>query len=152
MMYGPWSHKSNITSFFYPGSTCSLILTRFMEDHKLEGIPVTITIDTVNGETTRETNLYILQLLTVSGERKLVKPFQMDKISETMSVLNCHGAKKMSSSYVQKQWKKINDRPTGSIERLVGAEVARYLPEKLEIVDNLTVKIQFANCIYNTFF
>ena len=33
----------------------------------------------------------------------------------------------------------MTDRPTGAIQLLVGSEVASYLPEKLEAVDNLVV-------------
>ena len=36
-------------------------------------------------------------------------------------------------------WENVTDRPTGAIELLIGAEVASYLPHRVEAVDNLVV-------------
>ena len=139
MVFGPSRIQASIIAFFDPGSTCSLILTEFAEQHKLEGSPVNITIGTVNGEKHRETKLYVVELLTCKGDRRLVRAFGMERISQDIPFISVEGVKHLFSKKLQADWGKINDRPRGAIQLLIGAEVAGYLPEKLESADNLVV-------------
>ena len=139
MITGTGRVQRTVITFFDPGSTCSLILTEFAERHGLEGTPVTITIGTVNGEKERATKLYMVELLTTQGERKLVRAFGMEGISERIPYICFHGVKHLFSKAVQDEWKKVTSRPVGAIELLVGAEVASYLPEKLETQGELVV-------------
>ena len=63
MVVGTGRIQRNVITFFDPGSTCSLVLTEYAEEHELEFTPVTITIGTVNGEKERATKLYVVELL-----------------------------------------------------------------------------------------
>ena len=139
MVVGTGRVQRTVITFFDPGSTCSLVLTEFAEKHGLEGTPVTITLGTVNGEKERATKLYIVELLTTVGERKLVRAFGMERISERLPYICFHGVKHLFSVKVQDEWEKVTSRPLGAIELLVGAEVASYLPEKLETQRELVV-------------
>ena len=139
MLCGPSRLQFTIISFFDPGSTCSLILTDFAEEHKLEGNPVSITIGTVNGEKKRDTKLYVVELLTEAGDRRLVRAFGVEKISQDTPYICFDGVKHLFSPALQADWERVTDRPTGAIQLLIGAEVAGYLPEKLESTGNLVV-------------
>ena len=139
MVEGTGRIQRTVICFFDPGSTCSLVLTEFAEKHGLEGTPVTITIGTVNGEKERATKLYVVELLTTSGEVKMVRAFGMERLSEQVPYICFHGVKHLFSAKIQDEWKKVTSRPVGAIELLVGAEVASYLPEKLETHGELVV-------------
>jgi hypothetical protein len=115
------------------------VLTEFAERHGLQGTPVTITIGTVNGERERNTKLYVVELLTSQGERKLVRAFGMEWISERVPYICFDGVKHMFSQKLQNEWDKVIARPVEAIELLVGAEVASYLPEKMETVGELVI-------------
>ena len=93
MLYGVSRKETTVISFNDPGSTCSLVLTDFAEKHELLGRPVTITIGTVNGEKQRETKLYMVELLTITGDRKLVSAFRMEHISGEVPYICFEGVK-----------------------------------------------------------
>ena len=105
----------------------------------MEGTPVTITIGTVNGEKERATKLYVVELLTTGGERKIVRAFGMEKISEEVPYICFNGVKHLFSVEVQNEWERVTSRPVGAIELLVGAEVASIFPDKLETKGELVV-------------
>ena len=139
MIVGTGRVQRPVITFFDPGSTCSLVLSEFAEVHSLEGTPVTITIGTVNGEKERATKLYVIELLTTVGERKLVRAFGMERISEKVPYICFQGVKHLFSAEVQEEWEKVTSRPVGVIQLLVGAEVASYLPERHETQGELVV-------------
>ena len=93
MVVGTNRAQKKVITFFDPGSTCSLVLTNYAEENGLEGTPVTITIGTVNGEKERTTKLYGVELLTTEGERKMVRAFGMEKISEKVPYICFDGVK-----------------------------------------------------------
>ena len=139
MIVGTGRAQRPVVTFFDPGSTCSLVLSEFAEEHGLEGTPVTITIGTVNGEKERATKLYVVELLTTVGERKMVRAFGMERISEKVPYICFQGVKHLFSAEVQDEWEKVTSRPVGVIQLLVGAEVASYLPEKHETQGELVI-------------
>ena len=108
------------------------MLTTYAEEHGLEGTPVTITIATVNGEKQRDTKLYVVELLTIWGERKMVRAFGMDKITERVPYICFDRVKHLFSDGVQNVWEKVARRPEGAVELLVGAKVAIYFPATFE--------------------
>ena len=109
--------QQTVVTFFDPGSTCSLVLTTYAEEHGLEGTPVTITIATVNGEKQRDTKLYVVELLTIWGERKMVRAFGMEKITERVLYFCVDGVKHLFSDGVQNVWEKVTKRPEGAVEQ-----------------------------------
>ena len=139
MVVGTNRAQKKVITFFDPGSTCSLVLTNYAEENGLEGTPVTITIGTVNGEKERTTKLYVVELLTTGGERKIVRAFGMEKISEEIPFISFNGVKHLFSNEVQKEWERVTSRPVGAIELLVGAEVASIFPDKFETKGELVV-------------
>ena len=139
MVVGMNIAQKKVITFFDPGSTCSLVLTNYAEENGLEGTPVTITIGTVNGEKERATKLYVVELLTTGGERKIVRAFGMEKISEEIPFISFNGVKHLFSDKVQKDWERVTSRPVGAIELLVGAEVASIFPDKFETKGELVV-------------
>ena len=58
---------------------------------------MTITIGTVNYERERTKKLYVVELLTTLGERKLVRAFGMERISERVPYNCFHGVKHLFS-------------------------------------------------------
>ena len=139
MLYGVSRKETTVISFNDPGSTCSLVLTDFAEKHELLGRPVTITIGTVNGEKRRETKLYMVELLTITGDRKLVSAFGMEHISGEVPYICFEGVKHLFSQSIQDDWGSVSHRPKGEIQLLIGAEVASYFPERLEARGELVV-------------
>ena len=139
MLHGRGREETIVNSFFDPGSTCSLILSAFAEKHGLYGSPVTVTISTVNGQQTRETKLYVIELLTVSGARKLLRAFGVECISKYIPKVDLEQVKQDFSSEVQEKWEKVSKRPKGEVELLIGSEVAGYQPEKWESSNQLVV-------------
>ena len=143
MVYGESRLEAKANSFFDPGSTCPLILTTFAEKYGLSGEPVTINIGTINGEKTHHTKLSVVELLNIHGERKLVRAFGMDQIGKT-PYIRMNEVKYNFSKDLQEKWELIAQRPSGEVDLLIGAEVASYLPEKLESSKELVVlKSQF---------
>ena len=76
--------QRNVVTFFDP------VLTK---EHGLEGTPVTITITTVNGEKQRNTKLYVVELLTAWGKRKMVRAFGMEKITKRVLYICLTGSR-----------------------------------------------------------
>ena len=120
MIHGPYRKRSDVVGFFDQGSTCSLVLTSFAENRSLQGQTVTISIGTVNGPNTRDTKLYIVELLTRRGERKMIKAFGMETISGNVSYIDLQGVKHKFSDHIRSRWDDIQDRPTGEIQLLIG--------------------------------
>ena len=133
-----------INVFFDGGSTCSLILTSVAERYGLQGHEVRVTIATVNGEKDRTTKLYMVELINMSGERKLVRALGMESISGRIPFIRLDGVKHHFSSEVQDVWEAVSNRPIGEIEMLVGSEVAGLHPKAHEVDEDLVVmKSQF---------
>ena len=139
MIYGKERKQMPVTGFHDPGSTCSLILNKLAESVGLIGTPVTITIATVNGAEVRDTKLYMVELLTVTGERKLLRAFGVDKISGELPYIIFDGLKSLFSQNIQDDWDKVVQRPAGPIQLLIGAEKAGYTPERLETREHLVI-------------
>ena len=81
----------------------------------------------------------MVELLTTGGERKIVRAFGMEKISEEIPFISFNGVKHLFSDEVQKEWERVTSRTVGAIELLVGAEVASIFPDKFETKGELVV-------------
>ena len=57
----------------------------------------------MNGEKERATKLYVGELLTTEGERKMVRAFGMEKISEKVPYICFNGVKHLFSVEVQNE-------------------------------------------------
>ena len=97
----------NITSFFNIGSSCPLIQTAVAEGYKLLGHPITITIVTVNGKKTTDTKIYIVELMTAAGERRLIRAHRIQKISDILPFVEIDGTKNLFSKEVHEVWDKL---------------------------------------------
>ena len=93
----------------------------------------------MNGEKQRDTKLYVVELLTIWGETKMVRAFGMDKITERVPYICFDGFKHLFSDRVQNVWEKVTRRPEEAVELLVGAEVASYFPTTFESWGQLAV-------------
>ena len=104
MVYGPERMVTSIMTFFDDGSTCSVVLNSVAKQFGLLGEKVTVTIETLNAVTTKETMLYMVELLDRSGVRRLVRAFGFDKISEPIGSIELDGVKYLFSDKMQKRW------------------------------------------------
>ena len=104
MVYGAGRNITNLVTFFNDGSTCSVILNSVARKYGLIGEEVTVTIETLNAVTTKETMLYMVEVLEKTGRRKLVRAFGFDNISEPMGTIELNGVKSLFSTKMQKQW------------------------------------------------
>ena len=140
MVYGPGRIVTPIITFFDDGSTCSVVLNSVARQFGLLGEKVTVTIETLNAVTTKETLLYMVELLDRKGERRLVRAFGFDKISEPMGSIQLEGVKYLFSDEMQKRWKDWGMRPSGEVQLLLGSEVAHLHPRAEETVENLVIR------------
>ena len=137
--HGPGGSITKVITFWDDGSTCSLVLIETAEQLNCPCEPVTVTIETVNGELKRETKLYCVELLTCGGKRVVIKAFGVENISEVKSVVDISGVKHLFSDEVQTQWGKIAKRSRGKVDLLVGQEYAGYHPVQYEAHGNLVI-------------
>ena len=137
--YGPSEDMAKLITFWDDGSTCSLVRIETAEQLGCPFEPVTITIETVNGELKRDTKIYCLELITCGEKRVLVKAFGVEHISEVKSVVDVSGVKHLFSEEVKEQWSKVSKRPAGKVDLLVGQEHAGYHPVQVEAQQNLVV-------------
>ena len=140
MVYGAGRNITNLVTFFNDGSTCSVILNSVARKYGLIGEKVTVTIETLNAVTTKETMLYMVEVLEKTGRRKLVRAFGFDNISEPMGTIELNGVKSLFSTKMQKQWDNWGRRPEGPVQLLVGSEVAHLHPVVKEIAGSLVIK------------
>ena len=138
-IYGHRRDETTITSFLDIGSSCSVILTEVAEWLGLEGLGVTITIGTANGRRTRNTKLYGVELLTRECDRKMIRAFGVERISDAPPFIGTDGAKRLFSREVQEVWDEVVGRPRKPIELLIGADKAGLLPQIMEKQGNLIV-------------
>ena len=82
----------------------------------------------------------VVELLTFAGNMRLGCAFGVERISQDTPYICFDGVRHFFSTTLHADWERVTDRPTGAIQLLVGSEVASYLPEKLETVDNLVVQ------------
>ena len=140
MVYGTGRMITEVVTFFDDGSTCSIILNSVAKQFGLLGESVTVTIETLNAVTTKETMIYMVELLNRDGRRRLVRTFGFDNISEPIGTIELEGVKGMFSAVMQEKWSDWGVRPEGAIQLLVGSEVASLHPIAVEVVENLVIK------------
>ena len=92
MVYGSARFTGMVTAFFYPRSTCYLVLTQFAKKYELEGAPFSITIGTVKGKKQRDTKLYVVELITRWGQRRLLGSFWVENISKEVPYICFEGS------------------------------------------------------------
>ena len=137
--YGPTGSSCKITAFWDNGSTCSLVENNMAESLNCPWEPVVVSIDTVNGVITRNTKLYVIELVDNSGERVLIRAFGVESISEVKSLVDLTRVKNKFSDDVQSQWYKISKRPKGKVHLLIGEEYAGLHPIQFETRGNLVI-------------
>ena len=101
MTFGPEGNRVKLNVFFDNGSTCSLILTSVAEKYRLWGESVSVIIGTVNGEVERDTKLYVIELVTMTGERRTVRALGMEHISDNVPYVDLKGVRHHFSKEVQ---------------------------------------------------
>ena len=136
-IYGERRMKSDMIALFDPGSNTSLVLLSLAKHFKFIGRPVTIKLDTVTGPEIKDT---FLELLNRRGERRIIKAYGVDRISDVITEVDFGNAKEKFSKDVRMFWKEITSRPHGKpIQLLVGSEKAAFMPTRVETADNLVV-------------
>ena len=140
MVYGPQRLLTSVVTFFDDGSTCSIILNSVAKQYGLLGEKVVVTIETINAITTKETMIYLVELVDRKGARQMVKAFGFDSISEPVGSVELEGVKYLFSAEMQEQWLAWGVRPAGAVQLLVGSEVAHLHPRAEEVVNNMVIK------------
>ena len=69
----------------------------------------------------------MVEFLTRSGQRRLVRAFGAENISQDVPYICFKGVKHFFNLAIQEDWENMTDRLTGAIELLIGAEVVDYL-------------------------
>ena len=71
MVYGPLRSSTRVVIFFDDGSTCSAILNSVAKQFGLMGEKAVVTIETLNAVTTKETMIYLVELLDTRWRKKV---------------------------------------------------------------------------------
>lgn len=137
--FGIDSKQTDVAAFFDNGSTCSLILEELAETLGLLGQDILVTISTVNGEKERQTKLYVVELLTNKGERKIIRALGVENISGEIPEIKLDGVKQFFSQNLSDQWEAVTKRPKGQIQLLIGSERAGIHPRGVETVEDLII-------------
>ena len=110
-----------VNSFCDAGSTCCLILFSTTRRLGLVGEDVVLTLDTVTGSELLQTKLYSLNLVALNGSQHTIKVFGVQKICGDMGKIDLNGVRGLFSPDVQESWDKVESRPVGQVELLIGA-------------------------------
>ena len=138
LVFGEMREHYSVFGLFDGGSDHSLILNAVAKHLKLVGRPVQIRIDTVTGPQEVESSLYAVELINRHQQRKVIRAYGVERISDKIREVNLDGIKHKFSEKVTKNWGAVQDRPHGgALGLLVGVEEAGLMPKEIERVDNL---------------
>ena len=129
-----------INCFWDNGSTCCLITRSAAHRLNLFGEPMSITIKTVSGLQTLDSQAYQVSLVDTYGKHHIITAFCVDNISSHLKSVDISNVKGEFSGEMQSKWDML-DRPTGEIELLVGLNAFSLHPRELEVNSNLKVMV-----------
>ena len=132
--------SGEVNTFFDDGSTCCLILLSTAKRLGLRGEDVVLTLKTVNGDENLETKLFCLSLVDSSNLRHPIKAFGVPNISGIITRPDLRDLRQAFSLQTQGMWDKIESRPVGEVEVLVGANYMGLHPVDYETSGNMKIK------------
>ena len=139
------SNSQPLTTFWDPGSNTSLITKRAANLLGLKGKTITLSITKAGNETTTsESKEYKLPLKDLNGNIWTITVYEMMEIT---GKIESKDLTEVSSLFHGIGGKTI-DRPSGSVDLLIGTDCCTLLPNKVAQIDNLQLmKIQFGYCL-----
>ena len=129
--------SGDINSFFDDGSNCSLILHSTADRLGLSGEDVKMEVTTVNEVTNSYSKLYTLTLLDINNKEHTIKAAGMERLNGHIREIKIDGVKKLFSPEIQSAWERVDSRPTGEVELLVGSDNLGLHPSEIEKHGNL---------------
>ena len=134
------SVSGDVNCFFDDGSTCCLILHSTAKRLGLKGERIRMRLKTVNGITESESYMYYLDLIDTDNVSHSIKIFAVDWIADAIENVSIDGVKELFSAKIQAEWAKVDTRPSGDVEVLIGLNYLGLHPSDLEIRGNLKLK------------
>ena len=134
------TESGHANSFFDDGSTCCLILYSAADRLGLIGEDVTLKLETVNCDEFIQSKLFCIDLIDNAGEKHTIKAFGVQKISGGLSSVDLSDLKDLFSHSTQESWSCVENRPTGDVEILIGANFLGLHPSDHETVGNIKIK------------
>ena len=131
--------SGNVNCFFDDGSNRCLILHSTAERLGLIGEDVIMQLTTVIGENKLQTKLFSISLIDDNNEKHTIQAFGVPKITGTIETVNVDGLKELFSCNIQNVWDKVDTRPSGEVELLVGSNYSGLHPYRLEANNNVKV-------------
>ena len=132
--------SGNVTCLFDNCAECCLITKSAAKRLKLVGEPLNITVTTVAGEKTIESYAYTITFVDNDGKEHKVTIHEVEFISDALSKLSLLNVKDLFGVDVQSIWDRIDNRPCGDIDVLLGENVSGLHPNDWVIQGNLRVK------------
>lgn len=126
-----------INVFFDDGSTCTLILHSAAQRLGLSGEEVEVEVTTVIAVTKTFSKIYTLTLFDINNEKHEIQAVGMERLNGQIKEIKVDGVKKLFSPEIQSVWDRVNSRPTGEVELLVGSDNLGLHPSEIEVHGNL---------------
>ena len=134
------SSEGGINTLFDDAANCCLITKDAAKSLNLLGEPMTMNITTTIGSKSITSYTYKVPLIDASNVQHIITAFEVDSISEDVLEVDLSEAKHHFSADVQSQWCSIQDRPTGNLDLLIGANFLGLHPVDYELRGNLRIK------------
>ena len=130
--------SGKINCFFDDGSNRCLILESAVKRLGLIGEDIIMKLHTVIGDKESYTKVFSINLLDVNNQTHTIQAFAVPKIGN-IQVVSSDGVKGLFSQQIQKEWDKVEARPSGEVELLVGSNYIGLHPYRIEANNNIQV-------------
>ena len=134
------SVSGDVNCFFDDGSTCCLILHSTAERLQLKGERIRMRLTTVSGVIESESYMYALHVIDTDNVSHSIKVFAVDWIAGAIETVNINGVKELFPAEIQAVWDKVNSRPSGEVEVLIGSNFLGLHPSDYVVRENLKLK------------
>ena len=129
-----------MNTLFDDSANCSLITSDAAKSMNLLGTPVQMKMRTAMGCRATKSFSYQVTLIDNSNTHHTITAYEVDSISDNILEVDVSGVKHFFSDKVQEQWNSVQDRPTGQLDLLVGANVLGLHPFDQESHENLRIR------------
>ena len=130
--------SGKVNCFFDDGSNRCLILESTAQRLGLIGEDIVMKLHTVIGDKESHTKVFSVNLLDVNNEKHTIQAFAVPKIG-SIQVVSADGIKGLFSEKIQQEWEKVDIRPSGEVELLIGSNYIGLHPYKIEGHSNIQV-------------
>ena len=129
-----------LTTFFDNCSTCCLITHSAAQRLCLVGEAVIMEITTATGKTTVDSFIYTITLVDKEGEDHFITACAIETISNKIKRVDVSKVKNEFSPQIQDIWSRLEDRPHGEVDLLIGINECGIHPVDMEVSRNLKVQ------------